>query len=206
MGVESAFVAVATPGPSADCPAARTPQLHGSSCIGKLICEDLARVSPEERTEMESATSGGLRIGMAGLRDSIGRSVGYTEWTAITQEEVDQFADLTGDHNFLHVDPDRAATTPFGGTIAHGFLSLSLLAPVTQRLEVTDDATAVNYGLDKVRFPTPLPVGAQLRGTAQLTEVTEIKGGLEAKMTATIEVMGSERPAVVADTIVGFYA
>ena len=206
MGVESAFVAVARPGPPADCPAARTPQLPGSSCIGKLICEDLARVSPEERNEMESVTSGGLTTDMAGLRESVGQSVGHPEWVEMTQEEVDQFAELTGDHNFLHVDPDRAATTPFGGTITHGCLSLSLLAPVTQRLEVSDAATAVNYGLDKVRFPAPLPVGARWRGTAHLTEVTETKGGLQSKMTATIEVMGSERPAVVADTIVRCYA
>jgi acyl dehydratase len=155
---------------------------------------------------METVTSGGLTTDMAGLRESVGQSLGHTDWVEMTQSEVDQFADLTGDHNFLHVDPGRAAATPFGGTIAHGYLSLSLLAPVTQRLEVSDAATAVNYGLDKVRFPAPLPVGAQWRGTAQIIEVSEIKGGLQAKLTATIEVSRSERPAVVAECIVRFYS
>jgi acyl dehydratase len=124
----------------------------------------------------------------------------------MTQDEVNAFADLTGDHNFLHVDPERARQTPFGGTIAHGYLSLSLLAPVTQLLQVSDAATSVNYGLDKLRFPAPLPVGAHWRGTAELTDVSEIRGGMQAKMLATIEVQGSERPAVVAEAVVRFYA
>jgi acyl dehydratase len=148
----------------------------------------------------------GLSTDMAGLRESVGVSLGHTEWAGMTQEQVSKFADTTGDHNFLHVDPERAKHTPFGGTIAHGFLSLSLLAPVTQQLQVTDASMSVNYGLDKVRFPAPLPVGAEWRGTAEITEVTEIKGGLQAKMVAAIEVKGSERPAVVAESLIRFYA
>ncbi len=155
---------------------------------------------------MHSVTANDLVTDMAGLRESTGRRLGPTEWTECSQEQVTQFADLTGDHNFLHVDPERAAQTPFGGTIAHGFLSLSLLAPVTQRLQVSDAATSVNYGLDKVRFPAPLPVGGRWRGSAEITEVTEVKGGLQAKMRATIEVEGSERPAVVAETVIRYYA
>ena len=155
---------------------------------------------------MESVSTPGARIEMAKLPDVVGTTLGPTDWVAMTQEEVNQFAQVTGDHNFLHVDPERAAATPFGGTIAHGFLSLSLLAPVTQLLEVTDAATSVNYGLDKVRFPAPLPVGRRWRGSAEVAEVTEIKGGLQAKMVGRIEVEGSERPAVVAESIVRFYA
>ena len=155
---------------------------------------------------MSSVASDGLVTDMAGLRDGGPRHLGNTDWVQLTQEQVDQFAKLTGDHNFLHVDPERARRTPFGGTIAHGFLTLSLVAPVTQRLRVSDAATSVNYGLDKVRFPAPLPVGGQWRGTAEITEVSEVKGGLQAKMVATIEVKGSERPAVVAESLIRFYA
>ncbi len=155
---------------------------------------------------MRNVTADALAIDMAGLRQAAGRHLGHTEWIEMTQEQVDQFADLTGDHNLLHVDPDRATQTPFGTTIAHGFLSLSLVAPVTQRLQVSDAATTVNYGLDKVRFPAPLPVGGRWRGSAEIIDVSEIKGGLQAKMVATIEVQGSERPAVVAESLIRYYA
>jgi acyl dehydratase len=123
-----------------------------------------------------------------------------------TQEQVDCFADLTGDHNFLHVDPERARSTPFGGTIAHGFLSLSMLAPVVQLLRVTDASMSVNYGLDRVRFPAPVRVGTRWRGVAEIAEVSKIRGGVQAKVVATAEIEGSERPAVVAECLVRFYA
>jgi acyl dehydratase len=155
---------------------------------------------------MNSVTAGELVTDMAGLQQSAGLQLGPTDWQEMTQEQVNQFAGLTGDHNFLHVDPERAKDTPFGGTIAHGFLSLSLLAPVTQRVQVTDAATNINYGLDKVRFPAPLPVGAQWRASAEITDVTEIKGGVQAKMIASLEVRGSDRPAVVAESLIRFYA
>ena len=148
----------------------------------------------------------GLVIDMAGLRNSIGTHMGYTDWEEMTQERVNQFADVTDDHNFIHVDPERARETPFGGTIAHGFLSLSLLAPVTQRLmKVSDAAMGVNYGLDRARFPAPLPVGAQWRGGAEITDVTEVSGGLQVKVKVTIEVKDAEKPAVVADSLVRVY-
>jgi acyl dehydratase len=144
---------------------------------------------------------------MAGLRESAGVHLGYTDWKEMTQQRVDEFADVTEDHNYIHVDPERAKSSPFGGTIAHGFLSLSLLAPVTQQLlQVTDASTSINYGLDKVRFPAPVPVGAQFRGGAELTEVTEVKGGLQAKLVATIEVKGSDKPALVAECLIRHYA
>ncbi len=155
---------------------------------------------------MESVATNGLTTDLAGLSALLGRTVGPSEWAEINQRQVDQFADLTDDHNFLHVDPDRASQTSFGGTIAHGFLSLSLLAPVTQLLRVTDAATAINYGLDRVRFPAPLPVGRRWRGTAEIVEVTEIKGGVQVKLSAQLEVEGSERPAVAAECLVRYYA
>jgi acyl dehydratase len=148
----------------------------------------------------------GLVTDMAGLRNSDGVHIGYTEWQEMTQDRVNQFADVTDDHNFIHVDPEQARQTPFGGTIAHGFLSLSLLAPVSQQLlRVSDAAMGVNYGLDRVRFPAPLPVGAQWRGGAEITEVKEVPGGVQVKLTVTIEVKDQEKPAVVAESLVRIY-
>lgn len=154
---------------------------------------------------MNSLATAGLTTDLAGLPDCVGRTVGPTEWVEITQDEVNRFADLTGDHNFLHVDPERARATRFGGTIAHGFLTLSLIAPVTQLLKVSDAGASVNYGLEKVRFPAPLPVGRAWRGSAEIAEVTEIDGGLQTRMLATIEVRDSDRPAVAAECLFRFY-
>jgi acyl dehydratase len=149
----------------------------------------------------------GLVTDMNGLRSAQAMHLGFTDWQEMTQDQVDEFAEVTNDHNFIHVDPERAKQTPFGGTIAHGYLTLSLLAPVTQELlQVTDAGTGINYGLDRVRFPAPLPVGARWRGGAELREVTEIAGGLQAKVTGTVEVEGSEKPAVVAECLIRVYA
>src|SRR3954452_354981 len=105
----------------------------------------------------------------------VGQKVGPTEWRRMTQEQVNQFAEVTGDHNFIHVDPERARATAFGGTIAHGYLSLSLLGPISQQLLVVDDAAmSINYGLNKVRFPAPLPVGAKFRGHGEIAEVAAL--------------------------------
>jgi acyl dehydratase len=143
---------------------------------------------------------------IAGLADLAGVELGQTDWTEMTQAQVDAFADVTDDHNFIHVDPQRAAATPFGGTIAHGFLTLSLLAPVTQRLlEVTDANVKLNYGVDRVRFPTPVPVGKRFRSSAKITEVTALEGGAQVKVVATVEVEGSEKPALVAELLLRFY-
>lgn len=155
---------------------------------------------------MTTSSESGLVTDMAGLKQSAGVHAGYTAWQEMTQERVNQFADATDDHQFIHVDPERARQTPFGGTIAHGFLSLSLLAPVTQQLiKITDAAMGVNYGLDRVRFPAPLPVGAQWRGGVEIAEVTEIPGGLQLKARITIEVKDSAKPAVVAESLVRVY-
>jgi acyl dehydratase len=155
---------------------------------------------------MVGVETAGFSTDMAGLEQSVGRRVGPGDWTEMTQAIVNQFADLTGDHNFIHVDPERAKLTPFGGTIAHGFLSLSLLAPVTQLLHVTDASTSINYGLNKLRFPGPLKVGSRYRGFAEIVSVSEVRGGLEVATTATMEVQKAERPAVVAECLLRFYA
>jgi acyl dehydratase len=147
-----------------------------------------------------------LMIDMAGLRDRVGSHLGYTEWRTITQEQVNQFADATDDHQYIHVDPERARDSMFGGTVAHGFMTLSLVAPVTQELyKVTDASTGVNYGLDRVRFPGPMRVGSRWRGGAELLEASEIEGGLAMKLRVTIEVDGAPRPACVAESLLRVY-
>jgi acyl dehydratase len=153
-----------------------------------------------------AAAQSGVVTDIAGLADLAGAELGQTEWAEMTQAQVDAFADVTDDHNFIHVDPERAAATPFGGTIAHGFLTLSLLAPVTQQLlEVTDANVKVNYGLDRVRFPSPVPIGKRFRSSAKLAEVTALEGGAQVKVVATVEVEGSEKPALVAELLLRFY-
>jgi acyl dehydratase len=153
-----------------------------------------------------STNGGGLVTDMAGIRDCAGSHLGYTDWQEMTQDRVNEFADATDDHQFIHVDIERAQQTPFGGTIAHGYLTLSLMAPLTQQLmQVTDAKMAVNYGLDRVRFPAPLRVGAQFRGGGEILEVTDVTGGLQVKFRGTIETQGSEKPVCVADCLVRFY-
>ncbi len=151
-------------------------------------------------------TTSNVTMDLAGLSDAVGTHLGYTEWQEMTQQRVNQFADATEDHQFIHVDVERAKETPFGGTIAHGYLTLSLMAPVMgQLLHVSDVKMGLNYGLDRVRFPAPLPVGAQWRGGAEIVEVTEVPGGIQAKVRGTIEVKGAEKPACVAECLVRLY-
>jgi acyl dehydratase len=148
----------------------------------------------------------GLVSDVAGLTQAVGTHLGFTDWQEMTQERVNQFADATDDHQYIHVDAERAKLTPFGGTIAHGYLTLSLVAPVLgQLLTVTDATIGVNYGLDKVRFPAPLPVGAQWRGGAELAEVKELPGSVQLKLLVTIEVQGSEKPSMIAEALVRLY-
>ena len=145
-------------------------------------------------------------VTLAEVPTLVGRRLGHTDWREMTQERVDQFADVTEDHNFIHVDVERAKASQFGGTIAHGYLTVSLLAPISQQLLEVTDATGVNYGMDRLRFPAPLPVGAEFRGTGEVKEVSEIKGGLQAKVLLAVEVRGSERPALIADCLFRYYA
>ena len=155
---------------------------------------------------MSSTDSQGLTTDIAGLQDLVGKHAGYTDWETMEQSRVNLFADATDDHQYIHVDPEKAKESPFGGTIAHGYLTLALVASVLGKLvKVTDARTGVNYGLDRVRVPAPLPVGARWRGGAELAEVTEIAGGAQLKVRVTVEVENSERPAMVADALVRMY-
>lgn len=139
----------------------------------------------------------------AQLLENVGKQLGASDWIEIDQERIDLFADATGDHQWIHVDPDRAAQGPFGSTIAHGYLTLSLVNLfLPQIVEVHGISMGVNYGSNKLRFPAPVPVGSRIRGSAELVEAEEVKGGaVQAVIRVTVEVEGSERPACVVDTI-----
>ena len=141
------------------------------------------------------------------LPAAVGRHLGYSDWLPITQERVNLFADATGDHQWIHVDPERAKSGPFGGAIAHGYLTLSLVnCFLPQIVEVRGISMGVNYGADRVRFPAPVKVGARVRGGAELLKVEETKdGGVQATIRVTVEVEGGGRPACVVDTISRYY-
>ncbi|MEJ7583063.1 MAG: MaoC family dehydratase [Acidimicrobiales bacterium] len=145
--------------------------------------------------------------GIAGLKEKVGQHLGYSDYVEITQEQVNTFADATGDHQWIHVDPERAkAESPFGGPIAHGYLTLSLgpqLAP--QIMRVDGIKMGVNYGAEKIRFPSPVPVGAKLRLGAEMTGVEEIAGGAQVTMTFVFEVEGATKPSCVANIIFRYY-
>lgn len=146
--------------------------------------------------------------GIAGLKELVGTHLGYSDYLEITQERVNTFADATGDHQWIHVDPERAkAESPFGGPIAHGYLTLSLgpaLAPQIMRVEGVK--MGVNYGCAKVRFPSPVPVGAKLRLGAELTAVEDLpNNGAQVYMTFTFEVEGASKPSCVSEIIFRYY-
>jgi acyl dehydratase len=145
---------------------------------------------------------------MAELPSLKGQELGTSEWIEIFQDRVNTFADATDDHQWIHVDVDRAKReSPFHGPVAHGYLTLSLVIPMlAQVLSVTDASMGVNYGLNKVRFPAPVPVGGEIRLTATLTDVTEVKGGLQLTISAVIELEGSAKPACAAEPILRYYA
>jgi acyl dehydratase len=137
---------------------------------------------------------------------AVGEHLGYSEWRVVSADDVLAFADVTGDHQWIHVDPVRAAAGPFGVQIAHGFFVLALVPEITaQVFQVRGLAMAVNYGLNKVRFPAPTPVGGRVRGGVQLSECTEVDGGVQAVMTVTITVEGAPKPSCVAESVVRFY-
>lgn len=136
-----------------------------------------------------------------------GTDLGYSEYRTVTQEQINLFADATDDHQWIHVDPERAKDGPFGAPIAHGFLTLSLAVPFwTELLEVEGVSTKVNYGLDKVRFPAPVKVGSRVRMRAVVAEVVEVPGGYQLTVDQTIEIEGGTKPAVVARSLYRFYA
>jgi acyl dehydratase len=136
-----------------------------------------------------------------------GRELGTSDWFEVTQQHVNLFADATGDHQWIHVDVERAkAESPFGGPIAHGYLTLSLLVPLfAQVFVVTDTVMGLNYGLNKVRFPAPVPVGSKVRLTATLTDVEEFAGGLQLTFTTVIEREGGDKPVCIAEPVYRFY-
>ena len=143
---------------------------------------------------------------MAELSGLVGTELGSSDWHEVTQEHVNLFAEATGDHQWIHVDPERAKTGPFGGTIAHGYLTLSLLASLSaQVLVVTDTVMGVNYGLNKVRFPAPVPVGSKVRLTATLKAVEEVTGGLQLTLAAVIEREGGDKPVCIAEPVYRYY-
>ncbi len=144
---------------------------------------------------------------MAELPGLLGKELGTSEWYEVTQEHVNLFADATGDHQWIHVDPERATKeSPFGGPIAHGYLTLSLLVPLFGGvLRVTDTVMGVNYGLNKVRFPSPVPVGSKVRLTATLTGIDEIAGGKQLTFSCVIEREGGDKPVCIAEPVYRYY-
>jgi acyl dehydratase len=137
------------------------------------------------------------------VRAAIGTHLGFSDWLLIEQQRVDQFAAATGDHQWIHVDAERAGReSPFGGPIAHGFLTLSLSNMfLPQIVEVTGFAMGVNYGTNRVRFTAPVPVGSRVRAGAQLTDVTDVAAGLQTLIVITIEIEGQSKPACVIESI-----
>jgi acyl dehydratase len=147
-----------------------------------------------------------LTVDVGELGRHIGARLGPTPWRPVTQDEVDRFADLTEDHNYLHVDVPRAADSRFGGTIAHGFLTVSLLAALLpEMLVVTGAAVSVNYGLDRLRFPAPVLVGSSIRARGELSAVTDLERGTQAQVGVVVEAERSEKPALVADWLFRYY-
>ena len=141
--------------------------------------------------------------GPEGIKAVVGEHLGYSDWHEVTQDKVQLFAEATGDHQWIHVDPERAtAESPFGGPIAHGYLTLSLLPMLMpQIVEITGFRMGVNYGTEKVRFPAPVPVGARVRAGATLASATPFDGGITTNMDVTIEIEGGTKPALVATVV-----
>ena len=155
------------------------------------------------------SSSGAAAIALADLPGMVGKHLGHSDWHTIDQEQINRFADATGDHQWIHVDRERAAAGPFGGTIAHGYLTLSMVIPLfSELLEVRGVTMGINYGLNKVRFPAPVPVGAKLRLAAVINSVEPVGDGQAVQLTAdfTVEVDGGAKPACIAQAIYRYYA
>ncbi|GAA0472816.1 MULTISPECIES: MaoC family dehydratase [Streptomyces] len=140
------------------------------------------------------------------LRGAVGEELGPSDWLEVDQKRIDLFADATGDHQWIHVDQEKAKAGPFGTTIAHGYLTLSLLpALVPQLMRVDNVKMGINYGTNKVRFPSPVPVGSRVRATAKIAEVAEVAGGVQLTTVVTVEREGGDKPACVAESVSRFY-
>ena len=145
--------------------------------------------------------------GVDGVRQAVGRHLGWSPWLELTQDRIDQFAEATGDHQWIHVDLGRAKEGPYGATIAHGYLTLSLVNYfLPQVVEVQGIAMGVNYGLNRVRFPAPVLVGSRVRGGVELSAAEEVSGGVQTTMIVTVEIEGGERPACVAEVLSRYLA
>ena len=147
-----------------------------------------------------------ITVPIGELAEHVGHQIPPSPWHEVTQEQVNQFAEATGDHQWIHVDPERAKSGPFGGPIAHGYLTLSL-APylLPQMWQVSGISMGVNYGLNKLRFPSPVPVGKRLRLAATIAGVEEVAGGAQVTLDLTFEVEGSDKPACVAQAVYRYY-
>jgi acyl dehydratase len=136
------------------------------------------------------------------LASSVGTDLGTTDWITVTQDQVDKFAEATLDHQWIHTDTDRARSGPFGGPIAHGYLTMSLASHFLSDLaRVEGISMGINYGVDKVRLPSPVPVGSRLRGRGEVVDVKEVPGGVQAVVRVTIEREGGDKPAAIVDTV-----
>lgn len=139
---------------------------------------------------------------LADLQPLVGREIGASDWITVEQSRIDLFAQATDDHQWIHVDPVRAAAGPFGATVAHGFLTLSLLPPLFEgAFEIADVKMGINYGLNRVRFPAPVRVGSRLRGRFRLLGYEPLPGGAQLVVEATVELEGSDKPACVAESV-----
>jgi acyl dehydratase len=145
--------------------------------------------------------------GIQGIKACAGEKLGTTDWFELTQDRVTGFADATLDHQWIHVDPERArAESPFGGPIAHGYLTLSLLPHMLAQIIHVDGVSAViNYGLNRLRFPAPVPVGARIRYTLAMADVRDVAGGVQCQLDCAVEVEGSAKPALVAEILFRYY-
>jgi len=145
--------------------------------------------------------------GIDEIKAKVGEELGVSSWHEVTQQDIDAFADVTGDHQWIHVDVERAKQTPFGGTIAHGYYTLSLIPRFTYELvSVEGVAFGLNYGVNKVRFPAPLPVGSKVRMRATLSSVEDVPGGVQVMTTCTVEREGGDKPVCVAETLSRYYS
>jgi acyl dehydratase len=153
-----------------------------------------------------SNPNGPTVLPLSDLTGSVGKHLGYSDWQMVDQDRIDRFADATGDHQWIHVDAERAKAGPFGTTIAHGYYTLSLVpVMLSQVLRVEGTSLVVNYGLNKVRFPSPVPSGSRVRMGAELAAAEPIKGGVQVTVNGTFEVEGQEKPACVAEIVFRYY-
>jgi acyl dehydratase len=136
------------------------------------------------------------------VKQAVGQHLGYTDWMVVDQDRINRFADATGDHQWIHVDPEKAKSGPFGATIAHGYLTLSLTNLfLPQLITVEKLSMGINYGVNKVRFPTPVTVGSRIRGGAEILECDEVPGGVQAIIKVTVELEGSSKPACIVENV-----